>query len=56
MGDKANCKAWGVKTLFLVFALAVGVRIASDYSGVWRRQANSGITIINFLRRKTWQL
>ena len=36
MGDKVNCKAWGVKTLVLVFPFAVGVQAASDYSSVSR--------------------
>ena len=36
MGDKANCKAWGVKTLVFVFPLAGGVRTAGDYGGVSR--------------------
>jgi hypothetical protein len=34
MGDKANFRAWGVKTLVFVFPLAGGVRTASDYGGV----------------------
>ena len=36
MGDKANCEAWGVKTLFFVFPLAGGVQTANDYGGVSR--------------------
>ncbi len=34
MGDKANNKAWGVKTLVFVFSLAGGVWKAGDYGGV----------------------
>ena len=33
MGDKANFKALGVKTLFFVFPLAGGVRTANSYGG-----------------------
>ena len=53
MGDKANYEAWVVKTQVFVFWLAVGVRTASDYSGVSRCLVYSGKTINYFLRRKT---
>ena len=34
MGDKANCKAWGVKTLVFVFPLAVGLWAGCIYAGI----------------------